>query len=107
MDQNLVRGFKGFGAPLSWADWRGYAVGVLSVAAAVVLRWIFAPLLGEHQPYVTFFAAIAVTAMYGSLGGSILALLLSMAAAVFLFLRSEEHTSELQSPDHLVCRLLL
>src|SRR5947208_12929351 len=24
-----------------------------------------------------------------------------------MFLRSEEHTSELQSPDHLVCRLLL
>src|SRR5258708_17303909 len=24
-----------------------------------------------------------------------------------LFIRSEEHTSELQSPDHLVCRLLL
>src|SRR5207244_13558699 len=24
-----------------------------------------------------------------------------------LILRSEEHTSELQSPDHLVCRLLL
>src|SRR5258708_27049930 len=25
----------------------------------------------------------------------------------FVALRSEEHTSELQSPDHLVCRLLL
>src|SRR5258708_11855499 len=25
----------------------------------------------------------------------------------FRFARSEEHTSELQSPDHLVCRLLL
>src|SRR5947208_10952904 len=25
----------------------------------------------------------------------------------FLPIRSEEHTSELQSPDHLVCRLLL
>ena len=25
----------------------------------------------------------------------------------FMKLRSEEHTSELQSPDHLVCRLLL
>src|SRR5258708_16556585 len=24
-----------------------------------------------------------------------------------VFVRSEEHTSELQSPDHLVCRLLL
>src|SRR5215216_7983434 len=26
---------------------------------------------------------------------------------IFLPTRSEEHTSELQSPDHLVCRLLL
>src|SRR5258708_9159283 len=26
---------------------------------------------------------------------------------VFIGQRSEEHTSELQSPDHLVCRLLL
>src|SRR5438552_13002172 len=29
------------------------------------------------------------------------------AAILHNFLRSEEHTSELQSPDHLVCRLLL
>src|SRR5258708_21989528 len=28
-------------------------------------------------------------------------------AARIVALRSEEHTSELQSPDHLVCRLLL
>src|SRR5947208_13273969 len=27
--------------------------------------------------------------------------------ALLEYLRSEEHTSELQSPDHLVCRLLL
>src|SRR5258708_5896174 len=31
----------------------------------------------------------------------------SMGAAVAAGARSEEHTSELQSPDHLVCRLLL
>src|SRR5258708_21353521 len=30
-----------------------------------------------------------------------------MAATDAVILRSEEHTSELQSPDHLVCRLLL
>src|SRR5947208_13162324 len=29
------------------------------------------------------------------------------STAVRIDLRSEEHTSELQSPDHLVCRLLL
>src|SRR5258708_22478345 len=28
-------------------------------------------------------------------------------ASKFFAIRSEEHTSELQSPDHLVCRLLL
>src|SRR5258708_18716090 len=33
--------------------------------------------------------------------------LLRRAARFEHLLRSEEHTSELQSPDHLVCRLLL
>src|SRR5438552_7213778 len=32
---------------------------------------------------------------------------MSIVAAGLLLARSEEHTSELQSPDHLVCRLLL
>src|SRR5207244_7962518 len=32
---------------------------------------------------------------------------LALAPQQVSFLRSEEHTSELQSPDHLVCRLLL
>src|SRR5258708_21813225 len=35
-------------------------------------------------------------------------LVISVAASVpTSYIRSEEHTSELQSPDHLVCRLLL
>src|SRR5207244_12340958 len=32
---------------------------------------------------------------------------LRVAGVLFGNVRSEEHTSELQSPDHLVCRLLL
>src|SRR5947208_11248049 len=31
----------------------------------------------------------------------------SLSVSATIVLRSEEHTSELQSPDHLVCRLLL
>src|SRR5947208_6724980 len=31
----------------------------------------------------------------------------TFSSPVANFFRSEEHTSELQSPDHLVCRLLL
>src|SRR5258708_25384609 len=33
--------------------------------------------------------------------------LLALVTLTAVFQRSEEHTSELQSPDHLVCRLLL
>src|SRR5258708_21099238 len=36
-----------------------------------------------------------------------LAFALSILLLGLLMMRSEEHTSELQSPDHLVCRLLL
>src|SRR5690348_17705474 len=42
-----------------------------------------------------------------SLGGGILAILLGRWASRRNPGRSEEHTSELQSPVHLVCRLLL
>src|SRR5258708_17635868 len=55
-------------------------------------------------PYTTLFRSV-----YGTAAGNFgdqnqLALALAM---VLPLLRSEEHTSELQSPDHLVCRLLL
>src|SRR5256885_8541467 len=58
-------------------------------------------------PYTTLFRSRAFDhlgddlgrlAGFGSLGGS---------NGAFLFDRSEEHTSELQSPCNLVCRLLL
>src|SRR5438552_6338729 len=44
--------------------------------------------------------AIRVGCRYDQLVGNIIAMR-------DLKMRSEEHTSELQSPDHLVCRLLL
>src|SRR5207244_11755583 len=41
------------------------------------------------------------------LGALALALAVVGGLALGILARSEEHTSELQSPDHLVCRLLL
>src|SRR5258708_28708349 len=49
-------------------------------------------------PYTTLFRSVA-GACHGLPGGS--------AVGRTQHFRSEEHTSELQSPDHLVCRLLL
>src|SRR5258708_16148974 len=40
-------------------------------------------------------------------GDLIFACYSTFQSVAHLLLRSEEHTSELQSPDHLVCRLLL
>src|SRR5258708_26771877 len=56
-------------------------------------------------PYTTLFRSLL-------LGGYALAIhngctRTGISASFDSYLRSEEHTSELQSPDHLVCRLLL
>src|SRR5258708_10474785 len=76
-------------------------------------------------PYTTLFrSAVRWLALVGALAGLAVTLPLiqqfdnSTAAMQFvekalwierfnIYYRSEEHTSELQSPDHLVCRLLL
>src|SRR5438876_6169315 len=58
---------------------------------------------GEHAGGV-FGSDVALAA--GSLGERLRALFAAGSHRVFLA-RSEEHTSELQSPVHLVCRLLL
>src|SRR5207244_9862128 len=52
-------------------------------------------------PYTTLFRSVFVVEGPPGVGKSHIAMTLAM------WLRSEEHTSELQSPDHLVCRLLL
>src|SRR5215216_7646433 len=61
-------------------------------------------------PYTTLFRsqwpALFAGGGHGA-GGLPFGLLEDRAARQFRALRSEEHTSELQSPDHLVCRLLL
>src|SRR5258708_29903642 len=59
-------------------------------------------------PYTTLFRSVGVTAWVAS---QVMAACHSSVSEVMSCAckkgRSEEHTSELQSPDHLVCRLLL
>src|SRR5947208_10200174 len=58
-------------------------------------------------PYTTLFRSTWKDCVVSLLLNSS-ALVLALAAGLLAStLRSEEHTSELQSPDHLVCRLLL
>src|SRR5438552_7208453 len=63
-------------------------------------------------PYTTLFRSISEVSHHPPCASSANASRSSSesgrpSAAPILSRRSEEHTSELQSPDHLVCRLLL
>src|SRR5258708_26451865 len=58
-------------------------------------------------PYTTLFRSSRAGARRATAQQSGRQLCLGGSGIVELLLRSEEHTSELQSPDHLVCRLLL
>src|SRR5947208_11481368 len=62
------------------------------------------PVTGHAVLFVDLFAAGDVT---GELQGGLVGGQDRAARGRRLGARSEEHTSELQSPDHLVCRLLL
>src|SRR5258708_38280268 len=57
-------------------------------------------------PYTTLFRS-ASSAAWSSIGNDGHGRGASSSTACRMHRRSEEHTSELQSPDHLVCRLLL
>src|SRR5258708_31010018 len=79
-------------------------------------------------PYTTLFRSVQVVKVHQSLenylcdlanlirsrsnlhrykSSKVVGVLVSERSVVVILDRSEEHTSELQSPDHLVCRLLL
>src|SRR5258708_13822516 len=60
-------------------------------------------------PYTTLFRSGLLQAFVAMLevGAGVLALAIQKEPIEPVVERSEEHTSELQSPDHLVCRLLL
>src|SRR5256885_8864952 len=58
-------------------------------------------------PYTTLFRSHCLIVLYRTIGGMVRFLGSLHFLLCALFPRSEEHTSELQSPCNLVCRLLL
>src|SRR3990170_7366813 len=87
----------------------------------VTIPWLIKPVYGLVSDFLPLFGSrrrnyLFLTSGTAAAAAITLALLplhpyWTLAALVTLFWlgigRSEEHTSELQSPDHLVCRLLL
>lgn len=62
-----------------------YAIAVISIALATLFRWWLDPILETHIPFTTFYAAIMITAWYGGVGPSLLAIVSGAILASFLF----------------------
>ncbi len=62
-----------------------YGIAIISTALATLLRWWLDPILENHIPFTTYYAAIMITAWYGGIGPSILALISGGLLASSLF----------------------
>lgn len=68
---------------------RLYAIALLSVAAALLLRWILAPVLGDNFPFITLYGAVAIAVWYCRWQPAALASLLGYFVARYLFFAPE------------------
>ncbi|HEX6647955.1 MAG TPA: PAS domain S-box protein [Pyrinomonadaceae bacterium] len=69
---------------------RRYAIALLSVAAAVLLRWILIPVLHDNFPFITLYGAVAIAVWYARWRPAALASLLGYVAARYLFFTPTE-----------------
>jgi PAS domain S-box-containing protein len=64
----------------------GYLVAVVATAAAVLLRWLLDPVLGDALPLVTLYGAVAMAVWAGGCRAALLAMALGYLAAHYLFI---------------------
>ena len=74
---------------------------MLPLAAAVALRWLLDPLMGDTLPLVTLFGAVAVAVWIGGPGPAIAGTLLGYVACSYLFIQPRGSLS-LADPANLV-----
>ena len=63
-----------------------HATAAAATAAAVVVRWLLDPVLGESLPLVTLFGAVAAAVWVGGYRPALLAAVLGYAACAYLFI---------------------
>jgi len=72
--------------PTAGARPRDYLLAAAAVLAALGLRFLLNPLLGQQGPYLILSLAIVVAAFYGGFGPALFATLLSTSIGTYLFI---------------------
>ena len=52
---------------------RRYLIAVAAIAVAAAVRWLLLFTFGDHFPFLPFFPAVLVAAIYGGIGPGLLA----------------------------------
>ncbi len=63
-----------------------YGIAVITVSAALILRFVAWDALGNETPFTFFYAALAVSAWFGGFGPGLLATLLGAASVAYFLL---------------------
>jgi K+-sensing histidine kinase KdpD len=72
-----------------------YAIAVVSVVAMAAVRLAITPLLGDEFPFITFFAAVFLTAWYGGLWPTVLATVLGTVLSTVLVIAPIDRSAAL------------
>jgi PAS domain S-box-containing protein len=65
---------------------KAYALSIAVLAAAVALRWLLDPILGDALPFVTLFGALAAVVWMGGWGPAVLVTVIGYVAVHYLFI---------------------
>jgi signal transduction histidine kinase len=82
----------------SHSAWGDYGAALLAVLAALLLRFVLNPILGNQGPYLILTLPVVLAALYGGFGPAIFATVLSTLAGTWLFIGSGGGLSDLLQP---------
>jgi PAS domain S-box-containing protein len=80
---------------------KGYVLGIVALAAAVLARWMLDPVMGDSLPLVALFGAIAAAVWVGGYRAAIVVAILGYFASDFLFIEPRGQLG-LRNAEHVV-----
>ena len=86
--------------------WQGYVLAAVWVAAALSLRFLLNPILGQQGPYLILTLSIVFAALYGGFGPAMLATALSTLVGTYLFVGSRPGWESVMEPANIARTLL-
>jgi PAS domain S-box-containing protein len=82
--------------------WAAYVFAIVALVAAIVLRYLLDPWLGDALPFITAFGAVAAAVWVGGYRPAIVVMILAYIACVYLFIEPRGETDGFANPAGLV-----